>query len=72
MTKEQKRPIDQHRQSDMKYSEFARTIGLPKSRSNPIAIGIQTPISASTHRAIMPAVQEADHFRQVQTSPLLH
>ena len=31
MTKEQKRLIDQYRQSGMKYSEIARTIGLPES-----------------------------------------
>ena len=31
MTKEQKRLIDQYRQSGMKYSEIARTIGLPET-----------------------------------------
>ena len=31
MIKEQKRLIDQYRQSGMKYSEIARTIGLPES-----------------------------------------
>ena len=46
MTKEQKRLIDQYRQSGMKYSEIARTIGLPETtvksycyRGKPIVSG---------------------------------
>ena len=31
MTKEQKRLIDQYRQSGLKYAEIARTIGLPET-----------------------------------------
>ena len=31
MTENQKRLIDQYRQSGMKYSEIARTIGLPET-----------------------------------------
>ena len=66
MTKEQKRLIDQYRQSGMKYSEIARTIGLPETTVKSYCYR-----SADTHRDSMPTVWKADRFREIQAPPLL-